>query len=106
VAVPPRKDDDPVDPAAAEGTLQPTERAVPTVPGGRVNPDLAPSEVIGVEPAVPAQDRHAGPSRRHHAYTPPRASNFAGSNPTWSSAAGTPTSRIGALVTWRPVALP
>ena len=33
----------------------------------------------------------------HHAYLPPRASNFAGSKPTWASAASTPTSRMGSL---------
>lgn len=91
--------------AAAERALEPAERAVPAVPCRWEHADLAVRELIAPKPSVAAQDRDAGPLR-HHAYTPPRASNFAGTNPTWSSAASTPASRIGALVTCRPVALP
>ena len=48
--------------------------------------------------AVSTQDRHTRASvLRHHAYRPPRSSNFRGMKPTWAQAASTPTSRIGAL---------
>ena len=48
--------------------------------------------------AVSTQDRHTRASvLRHHAYRPPRSSNFRGMKPTWAQAASTPTSRIGVL---------
>ena len=97
VAVPPRQHHHQIYPSGANGLFQAPKRPVPAVAPSLEDAHRAAGHALGPEPPIPTEYRDPGLRPAHHAYLPPRASNFSLTKPTSASAASTPTSRMGGL---------